>query len=691
MIMQLMTPDIPDRPAETGRSGKWWIATLVSLWVLFAVCVLIFIVMAHDGLAAVVLIVICSFAAAPVCLVLATISFVKREKHSVWTSIVALPCLALLAWELFVGTGRLCKGLLSAHDDKVYNDSLDRLKADPEIALREHWFTNPNTPKWRAFYVAVVHQEVQFSASQVEQIYAEVPSFRELVFKQATCTPEFISAHFQEAFDLARKNSPEMLVNIIDNPHTPVQLVQRVVFFRKQLPGEPPSRAIYEAGQVLWSHKSDMPVFQSYLRGAEGKFFVLTLDGNHFLTLAGGRSRWFQGDGMNSYVPGVPADFDLMQLGPDKLVFLPGVYSEESTGLHTQQLHLAEAFALEHNQQVFRQKSGQPASNAPAAQLAAGTQGKNRTTTLPNGVTLDLIWITPGIFTMGSPRSEIDSEDYERPQRLVLISKEFWLGKTVVTQGQYRAIMGKHLSSFAKVGADAPVEQVSWDESMEFCRKLTEQERAAGRLPVGYAYTLPTEAQWEYACRAGTTEARYGNLDDIAWYSGNSGDTTHPVAQKQPNAFGLYDMIGNVYEWCSDWYGDYQDGDVTDPAGPPSGHDRVIRGGCFGHPAVNCRSAVRRWNEPGQRFGSLGFRVALSFVGLDKAGASAKLTGVAARGSNPPASSVVQPAVTATSTQVEAGTPGKNRTVTLPKTVTMDLMRIAPGTFTMGDPCSEDI
>jgi hypothetical protein len=202
----------------------------------------------------------------------------------------------------------------------------------------------------------------------VERIYAEVPSFREGIFTQAACTPEFISAHFQEAFDLARKNFPDMLANIVDNPHTPLQLVQRVVFFRKQLPLEPPYLAGYEAGQVLWGHQSDMPadprgILQPYGREAEGKLFVLTLHGSDFRTLDGGVRRRFNHaiDEMNSYVPGVPVDFDLMQLSPDELVFLPGVYRED-TALDTQQLHLAETFALEHNQQVFRQKMGKPSS-----------------------------------------------------------------------------------------------------------------------------------------------------------------------------------------------------------------------------------------------------------------------------------------------------------------------------------------
>ena len=128
-------------------------------------------------------------------------------------------------------------------------------------------------------------------------------------------------------------------------------------------------------------------------------------------------------------------------------------------------------------------------------------------------------------------------------------------------------------------GANLPVEQVSYDEALAFCRKVTEQERAAGRLPEGYEYTLPTEAQWEYACRAGTTGNYAGNLDAMAWYSGNSGSTTHAVGGKQANGWGLNDMHGNVWEWCLDWYGNYAGGRVTDPRGASSGSNRVGRGG----------------------------------------------------------------------------------------------------------------
>ena len=158
------------------------------------------------------------------------------------------------------------------------------------------------------------------------------------------------------------------------------------------------------------------------------------------------------------------------------------------------------------------------------------------------------------------------------------------------------------------------MERVSSIDVLNFCRKLTERERAAGRLPEGYAYTLPTEAQWEYACRAGTTGDYAGDLDSMGWYSSNSGTTTHAVGQKQANAWGLHDMHGNVWEWCADWYGNYPGGSVTDPTGAPWGVARVFRGGGWAESVGGCRSANRGGSGPAGYIHDLGFRLALAPV-----------------------------------------------------------------------------
>lgn len=242
---------------------------------------------------------------------------------------------------------------------------------------------------------------------------------------------------------------------------------------------------------------------------------------------------------------------------------------------------------------------------AGAAEVAA--PGENRTVA---DLKLELVWIKPGTFTMGSPVDEKGRNKAEGPQMTVTLTKGFWLGKTHVTQAQYEAIAGSNPSHFKDVGPDAPVERVSWLDAMAWCKKLTERERAAGRLPAGYAYTLPTEAQWEFACRAGTTEAHAGDPAAMAWHKDNSEDTTHRVALKQPNPWGLYDMYGNVLQWCFDWYGNYPGGAVTDPTGPASGHFRMARGGSWRVEIF--RSASRGGGSPGRRDYTLGFRLALA-------------------------------------------------------------------------------
>jgi formylglycine-generating enzyme required for sulfatase activity len=254
-------------------------------------------------------------------------------------------------------------------------------------------------------------------------------------------------------------------------------------------------------------------------------------------------------------------------------------------------------------------------SNFPMTASAFVPQpGQAQSVNLGNATILTLLWVPPKPgdgFMMGSPTSE-EGRDNDETQHLVVFTKGFWLGKTEVTQAQWQELMGNNPSNFK--GAELPVEEVSWDDAMAFCRKLTKRERVAGRLPEEYEYTLPTEAQWEYVCRAGSTGAYASDLDVIAWYWSNSEGTTHPVGTKQSNAWGFYDMQGNVWEWCADWYGDYPNGSVTDPTGPSSGSLRVVRGGGWGLVAGGCRCADRGGNGPGGRNGVLGFRLALSLV-----------------------------------------------------------------------------
>ncbi|MEY4489397.1 MAG: hypothetical protein RIQ79_1905, partial [Verrucomicrobiota bacterium] len=174
------------------------------------------------------------------------------------------------------------------------------------------------------------------------------------------------------------------------------------------------------------------------------------------------------------------------------------------------------------------------------------------------------------------------------------------------------ALMGKNPSSTRN--PEGPVEQVSWNDAMSFCQLLTTRERAAGRLPAGHVYTLPTEAQWEYACRAGSPGdyAAPGDINALGWHSGNSQGHPQPVATKTPNAWGFYDMHGNVQEWCSDWFGPYPGGEVTDPRGATSGVFRVYRGGSWSLAPAFAKSVRRQRNDPNMRVLNLGFRLALT-------------------------------------------------------------------------------
>ena len=224
-------------------------------------------------------------------------------------------------------------------------------------------------------------------------------------------------------------------------------------------------------------------------------------------------------------------------------------------------------------------------------------------------------WIPPGSFMMGSPGSE-EGRDSDETQHEVVLSQGFFMAETECTHGQWKAVMGGNAPDFMDGVMDArrPVEKVSWGEAVEYCRTLTAKQCAEGILADGWEWRLPREAEWEYAARAGTTGARYGQLHAIGWWSANSGGRTHIVKKKAANAWGLHDMMGNVSEWCSDWYGYYPTGSVTDPRGPSSGSSRVFRGGSLHDYAVEVRSAFRWSFDPGIRFFDLGFRPVLSSV-----------------------------------------------------------------------------
>ena len=207
------------------------------------------------------------------------------------------------------------------------------------------------------------------------------------------------------------------------------------------------------------------------------------------------------------------------------------------------------------------------------------------------GVEFVFRYCPAGSFTMGSPQTE-SSRQKDETQHQVTLTKGFWIMETEVTQKQWQAVMGNNPSNFK--GVDLPVENVSWKDCQEFCRRTK--------------FQLPTEAQWEYACRAGSTERFAGNLEEMAWAYFNSDRQTHPVGTLSPNAWNLYDMHGNVLEWGADWYDEYPVESVTDPKGPSNGSNRVCRGGSYMNTPLDCRSATRGSSMPGRSNSLHGFR-----------------------------------------------------------------------------------
>ncbi len=223
------------------------------------------------------------------------------------------------------------------------------------------------------------------------------------------------------------------------------------------------------------------------------------------------------------------------------------------------------------------------------------------------GVVMLMKWCPPGSFLMGSPQDEEDRFDNEN-QVQVTLSQGFWMGQTQVTHTQWQAVMGNNPSHFQ--GENRPVEQVSWHDAQEFISEIN----ASFVLPDGMQMTLPTEAQWEYAARAGETGPYSGGTaDQVAWYKENSGGKTHPVGTKKSNAWSLHDVHGNVWEWCADWNGELKGG--IDPQGATSGSSRVLRGSSWGYNfAGDCRVALRNSINPSGSSFFIGFRVARSSV-----------------------------------------------------------------------------
>ena len=287
----------------------------------------------------------------------------------------------------------------------------------------------------------------------------------------------------------------------------------------------------------------------------------------------------------------------------------PNVFTNIAAGKHTIKISkdgysdYTGSVTIQDNQQAS--VSGSLTKNSIVSSSPSSTSGTLVPITV-NGVTFNMIKVDGGTFTMGATSEQKNPDNDEKPTHQVTLSS-YYIGETEVTQALWKAVMGNN-PSWSK-GDNLPVGNVSWKDCQTFIGKLNDL--------TGKRFRLPTEAEWEYAARGGnrSNHTQYSGgsmIDDVAWYGGNSGNKTNSVKTKKPNELGLYDMSGNVWEWCQDWYGNYGSNAQTNPTGPGSGSSRVNRGGCWFNYEGDCRSSDRFSNSPGHRHYSLGFRLALS-------------------------------------------------------------------------------
>ena len=258
---------------------------------------------------------------------------------------------------------------------------------------------------------------------------------------------------------------------------------------------------------------------------------------------------------------------------------------------------------------IFGSLTSSTSSSSANTLSSSGSSLSGNALTIPvkNGISIEMVKVEAGSFNMGATPEKENPYDSEKPVHRVTLTNNYYIGKYEVTQALWQVVMGNNPSRFK--GDDLPVEKVSWDDCQDFISKLNAM--------TGKRFRLPSEAEWEYAARGGKKSRGYqysgsNTFGDVAWYYGNSGPKTHAVGTKQPNELGIYDMTGNVWEWCQDWFGSYSSSPQTNPTGAASGSYRVYRGGSWCNSARDCRTSYRRGNTPDFRYFDLGLRLVLS-------------------------------------------------------------------------------
>ena len=377
---------------------------------------------------------------------------------------------------------------------------------------------------------------------------------------------------------------------------------------KKAVGNSPWSGSLKEGMHLLEARKSGYRSQQKTIQLAQQQKLDVTF--GELVAIQGNLSVNYKPFGADVYVDGKklgqsPRVFNGLLVGNHQVEVRKDGYATDRKSVSISEGQTASITGTLVSNAVASSSSNTSGYSSGSSSMASGSN----TISIPvkNGISIDMVKVEAGTFMMGATSEMKDPYDNEKPVHQVTLTNDYYMGMYEVPQALWEAVMGSNPSEYK--GDNLPVEMVSWNDCQEFISKLNSL--------TGRKFRLPTEAEWEYAARGGKRSRGYqysgnSNISDVAWYDGNSGSKTHPVGTKQANELGIYDMSGNVYEWCSDWYGSYSSSSQTNPTGADSGSSRVYRGGSWIYIAWLCRLSYRAGNTPGYRSYGLGLRLALS-------------------------------------------------------------------------------